>query len=134
MIAFSIVAVPEAFKLVTVADVATAAEVMQARVGAKARIDAMNSNAHAVKTVLDMDGKLQDAYLKKVNLKQSEEQLELARKREARQMQILELDLKEKQARKEERDSLERLELEYINAALKQAGKQQLTDVPSMLH
>jgi hypothetical protein len=79
-----------------------------------------------------MDGKLQDAYVKRIQLVQSEEQLALNRAQEARQMQILELDLEEKRAKKEDKLAADNQELEYINAALKDAGKGQLSDIPSM--
>lgn len=107
----------------SLADVATAAEALQVREAAKARLDAARANADAVTFALSADSKILDLRAKERAAQLDDERMDLARKREERQMEILERqwqDIKDK-------DESDKIAFEYANAALVKEGKKPLT-------
>lgn len=106
----------------SLAEVATAAEALQVRTAAEARLQAAKTGADGIKFAMEMDKNQLDLYLKQKNLEQSEEQMAMARRREARQMQILDKQL----AEIKDKEALDGEHLRFVNAALIQEGKNPL--------
>lgn len=103
----------------TLAEQATALENYQASVAAQARLDAAKTGAYAIKESLAMDRDALSIYVQEVQLRNSAEQMAMARNREARQMELMNIqlnELKDKEAAEGER-------LRFINNALVADGK-----------
>jgi putative ubiquitin-RnfH superfamily antitoxin RatB of RatAB toxin-antitoxin module len=107
------------------ADQATALEALQVQQAAEARIAAAKSGADGIRMALDMDSRQLDLYLKQRQLENSEEQMDLARQREARQREILDRQL----AAIKDKDEIDNYNLRLANAALVAEGKTPLDDI-----
>lgn len=103
----------------SLADVATAAESLQIQTAAKARLEAAKTGADVLNTAMQMDTRQLDLYLKNRQMQQQDEQMELARKRESRQMQILDIQLKEIK----DKELAEKEHLKFVNDALVAEGR-----------
>ena len=106
----------------TLAEQATALENYQQTVAAQARLDAAKTGAYAVKESLAMDKDALNIYLQEVQLRHSEEQMAMARRREERQMEIAERQLNEIK----DKEEAETERLRFINNALIADGKNPL--------
>lgn len=104
------------------AEQATALEAYQTRLAANARIEAAKTGADAIKQAMDMDGRALNIYMQAKSLAHSEEQMEMARSREERQMQLLDKQMKEVKAKEDSEAEL----LRYANMARTDAGMNQL--------
>lgn len=106
----------------TLAEQATALENWQTSVATQARMDAAKTGAWAVQQSLAMDKDALNIYMHEVQLRNSEEQMAMARARESRQLEIFDRQLNE--IKDKEQSESERLR--FINNALIADGKNPL--------
>lgn len=106
----------------TLAEQATALENWQRQIAAQARIDSAKTGADVIAKSLAMDKDALHLYMQEVQLRNSEEQMAMARRREERQMQLLDKQLGEVK----DKEEAEATYMQFINEALVAEGKNPL--------
>lgn len=106
----------------TLADQAAALANLQNQMAIAAKMKAARTGIDSVKEIMQMNEQQVNLYTKEVQLRNSEEQMAMARRREDRQLQIFDKQL----AEMKDREEADKTYLGFINAALENEGKKPL--------